>query len=53
MYKDTINQLMSDLEDLISDVEADEEGLGFDKQQELLRPLDEAYSLLEDAKRLL
>ena len=54
MYKDTIKQLLTDLDDLLSDIEADDLiDISFETQQDLLRTLDEAYSSLEDARRLL
>jgi hypothetical protein len=52
MYKDAIKQLMDDLEDLIFDIEADED-LETNKKHDLLSSLDDAYSALEDVKRLL
>lgn len=47
-YKDTVKQIMEDLDDLISDLIAD------DKQDtEAFTHLDEAYTNLEDAKKAL
>jgi hypothetical protein len=52
VFKDTLKQIMEDLEDLISDLEA-ADGADETDHSEVIVPLDEAYRNLEDAKRVI
>lgn len=50
-YRDRLKQLLEDVSDLISDLDADEE-INFDAGQSIVVLLDSVHSDLEDAKRL-